>query len=1023
MAELPQYFSEQLKQACKLTNARWSAWLVRDSNAWRLGPQHGLNKARLQAMHRFMEYGQNSSWLAGALTSGRTRWKKNTEFAEIMGCECLFTFASPDAKGLIVTGADQLSLEAQGFFRILALNYPHQEATPAVPEEPPLPVISDRLLNPEEMFHMVLRGLIDVTGKDVGFLALRWGDVFHVHAAAGYDPAILGKEIHVLVSPSLADILIEKRGVIHNGPIESEACLFQVYWSQRIASWMSLPILVGNQAIGVVVLVSSLQEGFTTADLQSASQFLLRAAHAVDYAAAIDEILRHLERATILNELSLAEAQESVSRYANLVVQKLRDAFSSDLCRLYLRSPEDGEWVRYQNPGIPGAETVSFPVGPASVFEHGKVLQVHKGDPLLKELDLYPGIHSVLYISLNYRSECPGFLILGSEADDFYSVRDEHLLETIITAVARTIHLLFVIEGRNARVKILSLIPEIIRQISQLSDNTQIMSMAAKLFDEYFNFDAVWIQYTDLLRVSSLMQTIWLIKKVGFSEDYQELVFHKLPETVLKTGKGSLIQNLSDYHPVNDEQKKLDGGLVCLPLNAIQGLLGVLCLYKHNEYDLSPADVAVLEALADIIGSAITNADQYHDLKISLAQLQAVQDITMDITGEMDLPVLFNRIVHRARESIQADGALLGMVDADQRLVHVLASENTLLDEKYPTIALGQDVVGKVAVAGETILVDNYPLWDGRFLPAECYDFSSALGIPLIWNGKVIGVLEVMLRAQAQKFSQDDINLLQLLAPNIAIAIHNAQIHQELMDRMAAQQNAENQALQSAKLAALGQMAAGVAHEINNPLTTIAGYVELALLNLPEGAPQRGDLQIVLSEAYRAKGVVRRLLDFSYRRDNIRAEMNINQVVGAVIPLIEHQAHTGGVRLEVFTTDDLPLVKMNAEEMKEVVLNLVQNALDAMPDGGKLALLTDSQVIEGKNWVKVVVSDTGEGISEDDLGRIFEPFFTRRQVGKGTGLGLAVCYGLITNHGGRIDVQSQVGQGSRFTVLLPVGDK
>jgi two-component system NtrC family sensor kinase len=236
---------------------------------------------------------------------------------------------------------------------------------------------------------------------------------------------------------------------------------------------------------------------------------------------------------------------------------------------------------------------------------------------------------------------------------------------------------------------------------------------------------------------------------------------------------------------------------------------------------------------------------------------------------------------------------------------------------------------------------------------------------------------------------------------------------------MEAQRSAENRLVQAAKLAAVGEMAAGIAHELNNPLTSVTGFAELALDAIPKDSQTRNDLEIVMREANRARDVVRRLLDFARQSESTRARASLNEVIQDVVALSRHLIHTSGVELKLELEEDLPWVLADSNQMKQVLLNLVHNALQAMPTGGEMIITTQSAVRAGRDWIMVRVCDTGVGIPRTELSRIFEPFYTTKGDQGGTGLGLSVTYGIVTDHGGQIEVESEPGVGSKFTVWLP----
>ena len=272
---------------------------------------------------------------------------------------------------------------------------------------------------------------------------------------------------------------------------------------------------------------------------------------------------------------------------------------------------------------------------------------------------------------------------------------------------------------------------------------------------------------------------------------------------------------------------------------------------------------------------------------------------------------------------------------------------------------------------------------------------------------------------QERGFTPEDVRLLEMLAPQVAVSVRNARLYQELQTLMEAERLAKDRLIRSARLAAVGELAAGVAHELNNPLTTVSGFVELVLEDLPADSPHRPDLELVLRESHRAREVVRRLLDFSRPGEGFRVRSDINDLVYDVVALIRHLTHTSGIEIQQHLAEALPLVQVDRDQIKQVLLNLIHNAIHAMPRGGTLTLKTAPQPRDGEPGLLIQVKDTGKGITPQNMERLFEPFFTTRPLGKGTGLGLSVSYGIITDHGGVIDVESQPGRGSTFSVWLP----
>jgi two-component system NtrC family sensor kinase len=234
------------------------------------------------------------------------------------------------------------------------------------------------------------------------------------------------------------------------------------------------------------------------------------------------------------------------------------------------------------------------------------------------------------------------------------------------------------------------------------------------------------------------------------------------------------------------------------------------------------------------------------------------------------------------------------------------------------------------------------------------------------------------------------------------------------------------QIMQSEKLAAIGQLAAGIMHEVNNPLATIGACVaamdgRVAELPLASAAPMLEYLEIIDKEVQRCTSIVDGLLDFSRPKGKIKAPVSLNSVVEDTLFLFRHHERYKQYVVETTLAPGLPMVRGNAEQLIQVVMALLLNALDAMAPGGRVTVRTSVRTWRSEE-VMIEVEDTGHGIRPSLETRIFEPFFTTKSPGRGTGLGLSICYGIVEEHRGRIEVDSEEGRGSVFRVFLPVDD-
>ncbi|MEW6050054.1 MAG: ATP-binding protein [Candidatus Zixiibacteriota bacterium] len=265
------------------------------------------------------------------------------------------------------------------------------------------------------------------------------------------------------------------------------------------------------------------------------------------------------------------------------------------------------------------------------------------------------------------------------------------------------------------------------------------------------------------------------------------------------------------------------------------------------------------------------------------------------------------------------------------------------------------------------------------------------------------------------------------------IEAYNRNLEQKIIERTRQLEETQAQLVQSEKMSAIGQLAAGVAHELNNPLGGILGYAQFTLEKLQKNVPEKTTAKEIQSyvryltdietQSRRCKTIVQNLLRFSRSSRTVDfEEVDVNRAIEDTVTFVEHQLHLNQIELEVTLAPDLPLIQGNTGQLQQVFTNLIINAMHASPPNSVISVISrySRAIGEFGGAVEVLVGDHGCGIKEEHLKRIFEPFFTTKDVGKGTGLGLSVSYGIVKDHGGEIAVTSKPGEGSTFTVVLPV---
>jgi two-component system NtrC family sensor kinase len=306
---------------------------------------------------------------------------------------------------------------------------------------------------------------------------------------------------------------------------------------------------------------------------------------------------------------------------------------------------------------------------------------------------------------------------------------------------------------------------------------------------------------------------------------------------------------------------------------------------------------------------------------------------------------------------------------------------------------------------------------------------ALAIGLGYLLETKIMSPVYRLIKASQQvsegnlspeidPISKDEIGVLQKTFRDMITSLKER-------DRRRREES-ETRLIQSEKQASIGRLAAGVAHEINNPLTGILTFTRILLRRDDMGDESRSHLEKIAESTVRVKKIVQGLLDFSRQISLDKEQTDLNRLIRSILPSMENQALIKGVSIELSPGENLPMVTLDRSQFQGVLINLIINAFDAMEPGGNVTISTGislSASDTGKRGVEITITDTGCGIPQENLDKLFEPFFTTKKVGHGTGLGLPVSYGIVQRHGGTIRVQSEVARGTIFTIWLPVEEQ
>jgi len=417
--------------------------------------------------------------------------------------------------------------------------------------------------------------------------------------------------------------------------------------------------------------------------------------------------------------------------------------------------------------------------------------------------------------------------------------------------------------------------------------------------------------------------------------------------------------------------------MLCAPLQVYDKTLGVIQVFNKIDAEFDHYDQELLLAITTSIANAIYNTRLIQQLKVANADLEANR-----------WELLRSRNTLRA--FFDSTPTSIYIVDRDYTLIAINMSRARIVQQQP------SEIVGKLCYRN---------LFNRDEPCAGCRVGETVL------SGKESQRIE-------RRWEQDG-NPLEYEITTYPIHNENGEIIQAFIfeEDVTEKRRLEATLVQSEKLAAVGQLAAGVAHEINNPLTAIIANAQLLKRIIPKDEEMLEMLDLISTAGDRASQVVRNLLDFSRKENYDFAPTNINDTISKTIALVQHELLSRSIELTFDPEENLPPILASYDHLQSVWLNLILNAVDAIDDDiGMISITTKKH----NNEVRIIIADTGKGISQERISRIFEPFYTTKEPGHGTGLGLSVCHRTIKQHGGHILVDSQIGSGTEFTVILPV---
>lgn len=830
----------------------------------------------------------------------------------------------------------------------------------------------------------------------------------------------LGRGAVVHDARSSTQLSAELRAIVH-----PEACL-------------AVPIMKERDVIGVLLLCDRRDpKHFAEPELARAQIVASQAGLAISNARLLQEAQRRAKEQSSLYEIGLAISSTlDLQEQLRIIYEQVAKHFTLSGFDIALRGENNKlDFALYIEQGK-ALEPFSKPIDEAGfagwVVSSRRTLVIDDIDRQADTLPVKPGEHgtfndtaSYIGIPLMTKSEAMGVMALQRSPVEPFTADEQRFLFSLAQQVAFAVDNAQLHQQSQRRAAQQSLLYHASRRIAGALNLDTLLTGIVDALSKDFGYEGVLVMLVDSetneLRPAAISADIRPI----IGPAYRQPVGKGLMGLAAETGRTQLTNDtredvrflsIDNWRPISE---------VAVAIKSGEQVIGVLNVESEDADAFADDDVRMFEAISDQLAVAIENANLFARAQERLARINALQTIEVAILSTMNLVDRLDLILEHAVTQMRADLGVIFMRDNQTRELYGLRQRGSrdLVAFRELRIKSGEGAAGWIMDRGEPLYIADAQR-DARWVKSSASvkeGVVSYLGVPLKVEERTIGVIDVGTRTM-RLFTDEEINFFNTLASHAAVAIENARLYEQTRAQLEQLRDTQDRLVESERRAAIGELVAGLAHEINNPLTAIVGHSQLLMETIPLGPltdAWRSELDTISGAAQRIAHIVQEFTKLSHVEGGHAETVNLARVIHNAIEKFEARDDSQDIAISENLPPEPLWVRANPQLMDQVLNNLFTNALEAMPHGGGIDV-TAGEMEPGKIFCSV--RDSGYGVPPADLKRVFEPGYTTKVeagVVRGIGLGLYTAERIVVSHGGAIWIDSQEGKFTVATFTLP----